>query len=240
MITTFGVTMPPTAPLTNAALAAMQHALDAVGEYATDRILAHAREKLHTSWLDYAHGLQDARSIQRAPGEVTITLVGKMANFLERGAGRFDMKPGLLASPHAKHSKDGKAYMDVPFRHGLPGATTFRPMSQRAATNMAQAVQAVRKARGSINDVRIQTQGRTPGRGGQKVGVYDQMTRIPKDTGGSIGVQYRTFRRVSERSRKEAWMHPGFAGVNAFEAAVNDIAKDIPRIVTDYLKKATR
>jgi hypothetical protein len=232
------VTLPGLTAYSQAMATAMDSALDVLGEYARERIEAHARNKLHTSWLDYSHGLQDTRSVIRQPGSFAITLVGKVPNMMEKGTGPFDMKPGLLGSKNAKQGKNGGTYIDVPFRHGLPGSTTLPPMSRGAATNMAAAVRQVRKVVGNINSTSIQTRGRTQGTGTRKVGIYDQMTRIPKDTGKAIGAQYRTFRRVSSNSSKQAWMHPGFQGIHAFEGAMKDVMRDMPKILADIMKQA--
>src|SRR5581483_2797242 len=74
---------------------------------------------------DYAAALDDERVTQLTDGEVTIEpgRVYEHADALEEGAAPFDIKEGLLRSTKAKRSKDGRStYIDVMFRHGVPGS----------------------------------------------------------------------------------------------------------------------
>lgn len=62
-----------------------------------------------------------------ADGETPVYLEGWLPLALEHGTKRFDMKPGLLASPKAKLSKEGKKYLVVPIEKG-----TFRVVSENS------------------------------------------------------------------------------------------------------------
>lgn len=236
-----------TGPISAKAEAALDEALDVVGKYAMERISFHAGTKLHTSHLDYQHGLQDARSYIKTPGMLTITLVGKLPNMLEKGFTAFDIKVGLLGSSKVKTGKNGSRYIDVPFRWGKPGTTTMQAMSKSTSSAIDAQLRAAATSTAGVAG-RVRTKARTPGAmhlvgGGQgrirnRAGVQDQMTRITAPYQKTVQSQYRTFRRVSLASRAKSWIHPGHIGINAFAAAKQDIQRDIPRIVHDFLKRA--
>jgi len=50
------------------------------------------------------------------------------AKALEEGFESYDMKKMLQTSEKVRISKDGKRYLIIPFRHGVPGTVGFRPM----------------------------------------------------------------------------------------------------------------
>ncbi len=80
-----------------------------------------AQTELKSTAQDYILGLTP---IEYYGGNwAQIRLVGWLPNALEQGSPPFDMKPGLLAGPHAKISKKGVRYNIVPFRHATPGTT---------------------------------------------------------------------------------------------------------------------
>ncbi len=214
-----------------------ESALHALGEFARDRIASEAAKKLHSTFADYEHGLNDARSVTHAPNSVEIRLVGASANALERGYGPFDMKPGFLSAAK-KHTKSGSPYMDIPFRHGLPGSTVLKPMSQSASADMAAAV---KKLGAAADSQKVRLKARTkPGAeqpAHHKVGLYDQLTRIPKTYEKATQPTFKTFRRVSVNSAAEAWKHPGYSGVHAFSAAMKIVQTEAPKVFSLYAKK---
>lgn len=209
-------------------------ALDAVGAMARDRIGQYAAKKLKSTYVQYLYGLQQPRSFERMPGQVTIRLLGSLPQLLEHGAPLFDMKPGLLGGSRVKRSKDGVPYTDVPFRHGMPGSKRFQPMPKSVAANMADAVRSA-KLQGK-STARIQLKDRTKGTKGRVAGLWDQMTRVEKNYAAAKQATYRTFRRVSRNSAKDAWVHPGFPGIRSFETVAKEMDEIFPRVLLEYVK----
>jgi hypothetical protein len=147
------------------------------------------------------------------------------AELIEKGYGPYDMKPGLLKSEKARVTKDGKRYINIPFRHNVPGAgATGAPMPlsiYNQASKLDFSKITGRNAWGRFTYIwggRLgeSDQGKKikPQVGGMtapyqwKTGAYSGMVRMQDEATGKSG-GYLTFRRISEKSDPNAWWHPG-------------------------------
>lgn len=153
---------------------------------------------------------------------------------MDEGSGAFDMKPGFLASPKAKLDKNGNKMMTIPMRWGTPESTSgssmfankMVPEIYKIAKSKAvgQAVkiselpaqyQAVKSRAKTVNNetstVFEEYQHKTP--------INAGITKFKDEVTGQN--KYVSFRRVSEKSDPNSWIHPGFAAQNLTDVALS-------------------
>jgi len=110
--------------------------LDAVGASLPEAVRT-ATEYVQAKWVEAAmhgiRGLPPTGDYQYVIGvgsgleyPYQTEFTGRVINYapraglVEKGFGPFDMKPGLLRGPQARHAADGSLYNVVPFRWGTP------------------------------------------------------------------------------------------------------------------------
>lgn len=127
-----------------------------------------------------------------------IYLEGSWAKKLELGFQPYDMKPAFSRSEKRKTSKEGGWYLDIPFRHTAPAATGRNGMPMPSSV--------YRKARN------LPMGGRLPNTMGNFGGMKKQ-----KESPTSSRSSYTSWRRVSNNSSPDAFMHPGFSGAKVLD-----------------------
>lgn len=199
--------------------------------------------RVNTVTGEYVRSIQEGlRFLDNMTGEVFTT--SPHASLIEDGQDAHDMKPGLLASPKAHTNKDGKRWITVPFRHGIPGTTGMQAMPK----NVYQQAQKLGFSRRN-NALRAfftgdkytwndrlskQSQGQRshggdhPGAGYTwSTGQYSGMVRM----GQAKQTQYLTFRRVSENSDPRSWQHPGTKPKPIREAVIENTKEDVLELI---------
>lgn len=186
-----------------------------------------AQEKLITSRQDYLSGLKFE---QLDDNVYLIWLEGDPANAIEEGWSSFDMKPGLLSGPNAKVTAKGTRFNTVPFQQ--------RPFSKAKSSagvrTMRDAVNRLIKEQGF--DKIIQEKGRP------KIGVaatikntgirdLEGLVKIQKEYEGRVQSTYLTFRRVSDNSAPDKWIHPGYVGAKIFKDVEQYVDREVDRIL---------
>lgn len=155
-----------------------------------------------------------------------------LIKMIEEGASPFDIKQGLLKSPKVKIGKNGGRYITVPFRHGVP--TTIGD-SDVFNNKMPEKVHDVIKSKApsiptsgggsrtaGLKLSEIPTEYQTPAKRAEikdddgktlfkeyehKTSIYQGMT---KQQDGVTGQNtYQSFRRVSDNSDPDSWIHGG-------------------------------
>lgn len=202
-----------------------------------------AKRSLGASRSDYINSIRvDMKG--RFTGIAYLDPITWLANAVEVGAPEFDMKPAMLSSPKAKNGKRGR-YMTIPFRFATPGSIGE---SSVFAGVMPMVIQkAVQKAEkeGSRSGARlgdIPSQYQMPkshslrrqlrSTGFEKLRQNTQMTSKYEGLQRSaVGSGYVTFRRVSEFSDDDAFIHPGIKARNLADKALARYSSMIPRIV---------
>lgn len=174
-----------------------------------DRWQSEAQQKLHSTLPLYLMGLDFNSVVYPYGGDAfsgAVELHGKFPNMLEKGFPAFDMKQGFGKSQRATHTKSGGWYLTIPIRHSTPGAFMYgKPMPPNIYA------QAKKLSNGKSLSV--------PGGAAKswtgyqhKANIHDGLTRIVKSYGRAKQSQYMTFRRVSNNSDPQSWMHPGYIG----------------------------
>lgn len=202
-------------------LAALESAIFSLAQASRNKWIELAGEQLKSSRAEYVRGLQETRSFKQT-GKMSyeISLIGQLANMMELGFSSYDMKPGLLAGPSAKVSATGKRYATVPFTH-YPGANTpdrsNRVPNYKAdlakimkAYNMAGVFKSKsgRPLTGKVATAKNTSAIVNKMKPHHTAPIFEGMTKTQK---GSSHSTYTTFRRVSQSSLPESWIHPGVA-----------------------------
>lgn len=213
---------------------------------------AEARSKLNSTRNLFSQSLVvvDTGKLKGA-----VMLVGAFANQLEDGVGAYDMKPGFMASPkrHMIRRADGTTgwYLTIPFRFATPSALGE---SSVFSARMPEEVYAVAKAQPTTIPIGGGTRS-----AGLKVSQlptgYNQpatrpgVSNVPRSqtfdeythkTSIYAGIQkvkdsetgqnrYVSFRRVSDKSDPNAFVHPGIMAGKFAEKALN--STNIPYVV---------
>jgi len=173
-----------------------------------------------------------------------------LPNMLENGIPAFDMKDGFSHGPKVKVKKGGGWYTTIPFRfvtsNSLGESSIFVAKMPKEVENEAKKL--LPKEKLKINN--IPEQYRVPKVGKEKIGEnkvfekYKQKTSIfegltkTKLQGSSKHTQYINFRRVSDTSNPESWIHPGFTALNLKDKTLNslDLFNQIDRLIDQFLE----
>jgi len=153
---------------------------------------------------------------------------------IEEGYGSFDMKPGFLNSGLVKRNKKGGKYLNIPIQQHH----TRRTPSTKKIVDMRSAVASV--LRDKTVEKRIEEYN-TQAKGLAKFGKITKYVNVPDpraeglvrvEPPGKKGSRYYIFRRVSQNSPKDKWIHPGFRGANIF----GDLEQYVENGIADIIK----
>lgn len=181
-----------------------------------------------------------------------VMLVGQVPNMIEDGAEPFDMKIGFLKSDKKKMGSSGP-YLTIPRRFATPGALGESSVFSEVLPEEIYAIVKDRKSgtstlggaisRGAglklpdipeqfrVPEVRqkIVTKSRIWEAYQNKASKYEGLQRVQKTYESATQGQYISFRRVSNNSDPDAWIHPGIAAHKFAEKALDSL--NIPAIV---------
>jgi hypothetical protein len=207
-----------------------------------------ATHSLHQTKKRYIHAINVVDS-GKLEGTVILDFSkDPLVRMIEEGADAFDMKKKMLASPKAKTNKSGGKYLTVPFRFGTPDAVGE---SDVFSSIMPDAVYEVVKS----EETNISTVGgnRSSGLVVDKLPVQYQKPATRKEIKDSAGKilfnaythkgsiyegitknqdaatgqnTYNSFRRVSENSDPDAWIHKGIEQYNLVSKALNNFNQE--------------
>lgn len=184
---------------------------------------------LNESRQDYINAIQVSK-----PDKFTadLRMEGTLPKMLEDGFPSFDMKLGFSNSQYAKHGKDGQWYLTIPFRHLTPSHTGAAPKWNTMPKDIYKNILKHSPLHGTENKypATVSWTGYH-----HKNGIYEGMIRNKRTAGG--GSTYFTFRRVSEKSAFNSWMHPGYVGVHAVDQLVNQVGSLFEKTFNYYLSQ---
>lgn len=197
-------------------------------------------ENLHKTRTEYRKGMFVDHPDDNTVVMGVIARQSKLAVDLELGKEAFDEKLGFAMSSKKTMKKNGVGwYLTVPFRHAVPlsvgesGAfNSVMPLSiYKLARYKAKPLEfnelpSGQQARGIRPEITT-VSGRTFGAYQRKTARYEGLIRNPDAAEGRGG--YMTFRRISDLSDANSWIHPGFLPRNLLGKA---LAKtNVPAIV---------
>ncbi len=219
-----------------------------LGEECRNEIVRHAMLELHTTADDYIAGLQPVEYTLGSRGDsfsqtsgFEISLVGALPNMIEKGWDGGDMKETLLSGRNAKVGKNGSRYNTVPFRHMGPNASgrNGAPMgsaykASRGETEAEEIGKRVYAAAKKLKQGMSLQAGLAPLlQSHHKTDIYAGMIKQQQAYTSASGKvtnqsQYKTFRRVSDNSDPDSWLHPGIKPHHLFDDAVAYIERSAP------------
>lgn len=220
---------------------------------------------LHSTRAQYLQNINFFLSDNQAG----FVLTGQLPNMLETGASAWDMKKNFLNSPKAKIGKNGAKYISIPFRHATPSAIgensafsnvmteavyneakALKPFTSDYRTGMIQRGESLKANQLNGKDAEKRTRPliieRAENLGANKSAAYthknsisDGMIRNEKTYEKGVQSSYMTFRRVSENSEINSWIHKGFEARNFITQAANELPIElvVSNAVTSFLSK---
>jgi len=167
-----------------------------------------------------------------------------LIQMIERGGSAFDMKEGILRSSKVKVTKAGNKYLTIPFRWATPSALGESDLfTGRMPNSVYKVAKKLDSATPSGNSSGIQDSMLTPKR--QTLGVRKEVTDgagkvyaeyshkssiyqgIRKETDSATGQStYNSFRRVSELSDPNSFIHPGIKERNFMNRTFENMSLD--------------
>lgn len=209
-VTTMGITLDQL--VSQKATNAIQLAITTSLALVKDKWQSEVQHQLHSTIPLYLQGLDFNSVVYPFGNDVfsgAVVLNGQLPNMLESGFAAFDEKVGFSKSSKKHTSKDGGWYLTIPLRHSTPGSFMYGPP-------MTDQIYSQAKLLANRQHLTIKGGQKTSWTGYvHKNNIYDGLTRVIKSYSNSNAKQsqYFTFRRVSNKSDKKSWWHPGYSGV---------------------------
>jgi len=223
-----------------------------IGDFMVKDTVTKVTDEIYRNWqLAASKGLGSTRNeyinnlqiINNGDYSKTILLTGKLPNMLEQGCSAFDMKTGFANSPKVKYSyktdKNGNLiaswYLTIPFRIGTPGIvgensafTSIMPSEIYGLVSKMPSDVGLKKTDipspfdipSSRKAIVLPT--RVIPEYQHKHSIYEGLA---KKTGAYEKVAqntYVTFRRVSENSDPNSWIHRGIQAKDFMGKALAD------------------
>lgn len=176
-----------------------------------------------------------------------VELIGFLPNAVTFGMDAFDMKLGFGKSIKRKQKKNGGWYLTIPFRYANPNAvassTVFSGVMPPAVYNVAKLLKSGGRGLSKsalpsgFDEAKVRPAVEVAGTViPEYVHKAPQFQGLQKG-GKSNNSQYNVFRRVSDKSDPNSWIHSGIVPKNIHIDALSqmDIRKETSVIVDRYL-----
>ncbi len=206
-----------------------------------------AANNLRSTRNDYINGLQ---IVDNSIFSKTIKLNGDLNNMVEKGISGFDMKKGFSKSSKAKYSskkdKNGNIklswYLTIPFRIGAPGtigdSSAFSgvlPKSVHETVSAKPSGKGLRKSEipSPFDIPSSRSQFSVPETNvnfptyKHKSSIYEGVTKKTNTSGKANQNSFVSFRRVSENSSPNSWIHSGIKAHNLLSNAISNTSVDL-------------
>jgi hypothetical protein len=183
-------------------------------------------------------------------GFVKLSSTSPIVNMIENGQSAFDLKDGFGKSGKIRIKKGGGWYLSIPLRFGAAGSLgenpvftggtlpkpiqkviDKQPIGKSLSINQIPEqyqVPDVRRIAAGANGVYAEYQ--------HKTSKFTGLTKT-KLAGSNKHTQYHTFRRVSDKSDANSWIHPGVQAKHFADKALKgvDLFQAIDELVDNYL-----
>lgn len=176
---------------------------------------------------------------------VVVGLKGWLPNAVEQGISAFDQKSGFSRSNKKHPKKDGGWYLTIPFRFATPTAiaesSIFSQILPNKVYQVAKTELTNSKRQLTVSQLpkefqnlgirpEVSNKGTTYQAYQHKSPIFAGMQRIESEGSQKHG-QYVTFRRVSDLSDPNAWIHTGIQAYNLAGKTLSDF--DIANVVAN-------
>jgi len=184
-------------------------------------------------------------------GYVMLVSKNPLPLMIELGTPSFDMKEGFGKSQKIKIKKGGGWYLTIPFRFATAGALgenqifsgklpkKIDKLVKNLAPEQSLKIKDIPK---EFQTLKTREKLLTPNKEFEtythRTSIYEgiQKTKLP---GSNRHTQYINFRRVSDKSDANSWIHPGFIAKNFKDKAIKsmDLFKEIDELIEEFLEK---
>ncbi len=204
-----------------------------------------AGRELHSSRRQYITALQ---LMDEGKMKAAIVLHGKLPNMIESGASAFDMKDGFEKSSKKKHTKNGGWYLTIPFRLAAPGSLgeseifagklpkevhaeikklTSTRSEFKSGVSFGESLKKSSipekyrdsKSRPAFSDTETK---KTFEEYKHKSSIYEGVMESKKTYQNATQSMFNSFRRVSNNSDPNSWIHSGIRAHNLAEKAFSE------------------
>lgn len=204
-----------------------------------------ATKALKSSRNEYVNNLQ---IINVSPFAKSIVLTGKLPNMIEQGASPFDMKDGFAKSRKAvyytKTDKNGNVtmhwYLTIPFRIGTPGIVGENAAFSSVMPQEIYDLMLPREANKGLTKGEIPSPHNIPSTRKaivlpnrkiipaytHKSSIFEGLTKKSSAYGSTIQNTYMSFRRVSDNSDPNSWIHSGIKAYNLMPKTIAETDVD--------------
>jgi len=190
-----------------------------------------ARHTLHATRWEYIKSLKVG---DMGPGTGYVKLIGILPNMIEQGASPFDMKIGFSRSKKAKIKVNGEGwYLTIPFRWATPGALAESEVfTGKMPDEIYQIVKSKPAGKGlKVFDLpeefrvrrtreMVVTKSSSFEAYQHKSPLAAGLVRLPNINPNVNQSTYMTFRRVSDLSDPDAFIHSGIIARNLSQKAL--------------------
>lgn len=229
----------------------VNNVLDEVGQRFYEHWYNEAGQSLKQTKREYQRGLYVEKP---TPDSIIVGLTGWLPNAIEQGLQPFDMKEGFAKSNKRKPAYRKNAstgwYLTIPFRHGTPGIVAESGIFSGVMPSQVYKVakKALRDG-SSLMDKQLPAEFQIKGirpevvnnitnqifpQYQHKSSIYQGMIKSDKEHHG----HYVTFRRVSDQSDPNSWIHKGFTSYNLMGKSLNNFPID--RIISNIKEEFLR
>jgi hypothetical protein len=165
-----------------------------------------------------------------------VALIGKFPNMLEQGIEEFDIKEGLLNGPNAKTGANGARYNTVPYDQGTPGSLpenfnggimpepVHKVIKSKPAGKSLKQNEIPKPFEQPKVKVVVMPKSKVVTSYEHKSSIYEGLVKNKDSKTGQN--TYGSFRRVSDNSEAQSWIHPGLEARGLADKALNEF--DIP------------
>jgi len=229
----------------------VNNVLDEVGQRFYEHWYREAGQSLKQTRQEYQKGLYVEKPSEDS---IIVGLVGWLPNAIEQGLQPFDMKEGFSKSDKRKPAYRKNAstgwYLTIPFRHGTPGIVAESGIfSGVMPSEVYRVAKKNLKNGGYLLDKQLPAEFQIKGirpevvnnitnqifpQYQHKSSIYQGMIKSNKEHHG----QYVTFRRVSDQSDPNSWIHKGFIAYNLMGKSLNNFPID--RIISNIKEEFLR
>jgi len=214
-----------------------------------------AKQNLHQSRNEYIRAIYTESVSENTK---VVGIAGFLPNAVESGIGAFDQKPWFEKSSKVHLKKGGGWYMTIPFRFATPGTVGD---SEVFSGTLPDEIHDILKNKAKAGDTsglklgELPDQYKIPNVRGSVTGVIDSSKSLKSKvfdaythkspihegiakSSMEFNSQYTSFRRVSDMSDPDSWIHTGIAAHNLAEAALSklDIETITDRAIDNFLK----
>lgn len=177
-----------------------------------------------------------------------------LIKMIEEGASQFDQKEGFAKSTKKHIKKDGGWYLTIPFSATTPGSlgsaalpasiySAVKKLPINPTTNRSAGLNTENVKVGSFAEPIPKQKIKIPESQAfqeykRKSSIYEGVySSKDKVTGQS---SYGSFRRVSDKSDNNSWIHPGIEAANIAEKAMDRFEANIETIASEKMDESLR